>query len=149
MIRRSWLRRMLRDGTGPGELAALERLSTAPAHPNVVPLIEAVADEHFLYLVFPFCEGGEMFELVAAAGVEGGMAEGEARACFAQVVAGLLHLKGLGMTHGYVRGLSEWTDNPNAQRHMSQPYGPTDRPPRSYSTTQHNQTATCPSRTWC
>jgi hypothetical protein len=101
MIRRSWLRRMHAAGTGPGELVALERSSHAP-HPHVIPLIDACVDADFLYLVFPFAEGGELFARVVSASHAEGMPEWEAAGCFAQVVAGLLHLKRLGLTHGCV-----------------------------------------------
>ncbi len=105
MIRRSWLARMHAAGAGPGELAALERLTATAGQqpqqqqPNIVPLLEAVADETFLYLVFPFAEGGELFERVHSVYPDG-MPQGEAAGCFAQMVAGLLHLKRRGMTHG-------------------------------------------------
>ena len=91
---------MQRDGAGPGELAALQHLCNyTPQHPNVVPLLEAVADASFLYLVFPYAEGGELFDRLRT-GYPDGLPEAEARACFAQVVAGLGHLKAAGLTHG-------------------------------------------------
>lgn len=111
MIRRSWLRRMQQDGAGIGELGALQRLIRGEGgrpHPNVVPLLEALADRAFLYLVFPYAEGGELFQRVRKVYPQG-MPEAEARACFAQVVAGLGRLKAAGLTHGYVgRGAVVW-----------------------------------------
>lgn len=32
-------------------------------HPHVLPLIEALADGRHLYLVFPYADGGELFEV--------------------------------------------------------------------------------------
>lgn len=32
-------------------------------HPHVLPLIEALADSTHLYLVFPYADGGELFEV--------------------------------------------------------------------------------------
>ncbi len=65
-----------------------------------MPVLDALADDTFLYLVFPFASEGDLFNAVA--GTEEGMEEGVARSYFTDVVQGLIYLKMHGMTHGDV-----------------------------------------------
>jgi serine/threonine protein kinase len=65
-----------------------------------MPMLDALADENYLYLIFPFASGGDLFDAVA--GTEGGMEEGVARSYFTDVVQGLSFLKANGMAHGDV-----------------------------------------------
>eukprot|EP00624_Nannochloropsis_granulata_P002211 evm.model.NODE_2124_length_31103_cov_30.407709.2 len=74
--------------------------SSAEEHPHVVPLIEAMADSACVYLIFPYSDGGELFEHVAAR--PEGLKEDEARRYFRQITLGLRHLKENGLTHGDV-----------------------------------------------
>ena len=66
----------------------------------MVPLIEAMADSACVYLIFPYSDGGELFEHVAAR--PEGLKEDEARRYFRQITLGLRHLKENGLTHGDV-----------------------------------------------
>jgi hypothetical protein len=47
-------------GGGGGGVVAMEEVQE---HPHVLPLIEALADGTHLYLVFPYADGGELFEV--------------------------------------------------------------------------------------
>jgi serine/threonine protein kinase len=49
------------------EVAALQMLASKPlrGHPHVVPLVECLRDDHDrLYIVTPFCCGGDLFSKV-------------------------------------------------------------------------------------
>jgi len=66
----------------------------------VVPLVEAMADSACVYLIFPYSDGGELFEHVAAH--PEGLKEKEARRLFRQITSGLKYLEGRGLSHGDV-----------------------------------------------
>lgn len=80
------------------ELQALCCLSVSSEHPNVTPLIEAMVDEEYLYLIMPYGEGGDLFNVIDA--YPNGLDEREAALYFRQIVDGLLHLKRHGLAHG-------------------------------------------------
>ena len=63
-------------------------------------MLDALADENCLYLIFPSASGGDLFDAVS--GTEGGMEEGVARSYFTDMVQGLSWLKMNGMAHGDV-----------------------------------------------
>jgi len=65
-----------------------------------MPVLDALADDTFLYLFFPYASGGDLFD--ALAGTTEGMEEEVARSYFTDVVQGLHFLKINGMTHGDV-----------------------------------------------
>ena len=84
---------------GPvGELSALQILSYSAEHVHVVPLIEAMEDQDYLYLIMPYADGGELFHLIESHPT--GLPEEEVRVYLRQVIEGLLHLKRHGLAHG-------------------------------------------------
>lgn len=60
---------------------------------------QALWDKDNIYIVTPFCGGGEVFDAMAD---RGQFEEVEARPLFRQALAGLLHLKRHGVCHRYV-----------------------------------------------
>lgn len=75
------------------EIAAYQWLGP---HPNVMPLIESCHDSNFVYAVFPFCNGGELYEVVER---RAGVPEPEARHLFRQIVLGVRHIHSVGVSH--------------------------------------------------
>lgn len=99
IIDKSWLDSLSKLPHHPlGELPALQRLSQSPEHPHVVPLIEAMMDEHHQYIVTPYVDGGDLFEMVQQH--PKGLPEREACRLFLHIVSGLRHLKKHGLSHG-------------------------------------------------
>jgi serine/threonine protein kinase len=90
------------SGRAIGELAAHHRLG---AHPAVLPLIEAMADERCIYMVFPYADGPDAFDAVAA--TPRGLPEADARRYFVDMALGVLHLKTHGVSHGLVSGMCD------------------------------------------
>ena len=95
------------SGAAIGELCAHARLlplgagaGVYGAH-HVLPLLEAMADASYVYMVFPYADGPDAFDRVAATG--GGLPEEEAQRYFADIALGVLHLKRHGISHGYER----------------------------------------------
>lgn len=84
------------------EIAALQLLGDRPVH--VVGAIDALSDDHHLFLVMRYCHSGDFFQLLQgcssnnrAGGGSFGLSEHEARYWFLQLVKGVqfLHSKGL------------------------------------------------------
>ena len=83
-----------------GELEAFCRLASRSSaeHPNVVPLIEAMVDDDYLYLIMPYCQGGDLFDVIDSHPF--GLEDKTARLYLKQTIHGLLHLKRHGLAHG-------------------------------------------------
>lgn len=71
-----------------------------PSSAHVIPLLDALADDDCVYLVYPYASGGDLFDFVTKS--EGGLSEETARAFFADMVGGLRYLKSKGLAHGDV-----------------------------------------------
>jgi serine/threonine protein kinase len=71
------------------EIAAFQLI---PNHPRVVPLLDSMHDENFVYMVQPYLSGGDLFSKVESAGGKG-IDEDRVRHYIKQAVQGLLHMK--------------------------------------------------------
>ncbi len=87
------------SGRAIGEVTAHHRLAHA-ADPAILPLLEAMADERCICMVFPYADGPDAFDAVAA--TPRGLPEAEARRYFIDMALGVLHLKKHGVSHGCV-----------------------------------------------
>mmetsp|Transcript_5923 Transcript_5923/g.14617 ORF Transcript_5923/g.14617 Transcript_5923/m.14617 type:complete len:448 (+) Transcript_5923:483-1826(+) len=83
------------------EVAAMQLIGNGS--PNVLGPIEVLQDAGFLYMVMPYCSGGDLFGVVVTyaerSGGETGMPEPVARYWFRQVLWGLHHLQAVGICH--------------------------------------------------
>lgn len=91
------------DGTRPRtnedpikEIAVMQYLASNGAHDNVLSLDEALQDRNAIYLVLPYCDGGELFDVVAESGR---FTEEQARPLFRQLLQGLSYLQARGVSH--------------------------------------------------
>jgi len=55
-------------------------------HPNIITCIEVLMDEDFIYIVMPFCKGGNLLDLINK---KGAFSEDDAREIFLQVLEAL------------------------------------------------------------
>eukprot|EP00903_Cladosiphon_okamuranus_P007070 g6871.t1 len=78
------------------EVAALQLLKTYGPHPNVIEVVEALQDNAYIYVVLPFCTGGELFSVVSA---NRGLSENTARPIFRGLLAGMTFLHNLQICH--------------------------------------------------
>ncbi|CAM9413732.1 unnamed protein product, partial [Phaeothamnion confervicola] len=78
------------------EIATLQYLSSNGSHPNVLQVVEVVEDAATIFLITPFCKGGELFDIICSCGR---LEEAEARMYFLQLMHGLAHLDSLGICH--------------------------------------------------
>lgn len=81
------------------EIAAMQLIGNE--HPNVLGCREVLFDGKNLNVVLPFCNRGDLFQLLQD-GVDGdgpGMSEGQARYWFRQVMRGIRHLHDVGVCH--------------------------------------------------
>ena len=73
---------------GPAvEIAAsqlLARHSGNPAHHHVLGTVEVVADERFVYLIMPYCDGGDLLSVLES---RGRLEESVARHVFKQLLS--------------------------------------------------------------
>lgn len=79
------------------EIAVMQRLRQAGIHPNVMHLVEVVQDQENIYIILPFCGGGELcqwFENQRRI-----LSEDVARKIFLQVMDGLQYLHDHGVVH--------------------------------------------------
>lgn len=83
------------------EIAAMQMIGSAS--PHVLGPIEILQDPECLYIVMPYCAGGDLFGVVVkyAEDCDGemGMPEPVARYWFRQILKGLLHLQSVGVCH--------------------------------------------------
>ena len=83
------------------EIAALQMVGTKNSH--VLGSIEALYDGQTLSVVLPYCDGGDLHDLVVEhqmkAGTRYGLPEEEARRWFRQLLAGLHHLQSMDVCH--------------------------------------------------
>lgn len=66
------------------------------SHPNVAALVATYEDESSVHLVLELCEGGELFERIAAAG---SLTERQAARYFSSMVEVVRHCHALGIMH--------------------------------------------------
>lgn len=79
------------------EIAAMQYLvSNGFHHPNIVRLIECVQDEHRVYSVLEYYDGGELFDVVDE---HGALSEPQAKVQFKHVIDGLSYLQHRGVCH--------------------------------------------------
>ena len=83
------------------EIAALQKVGTS--NPHVLGSIEALYDGQTLSVVLPYCDGGDLHDLVLEhqmkTGTRYGLPEEEARRWFRQLLAGLHHLQSMDVCH--------------------------------------------------
>ncbi|CAN0387883.1 unnamed protein product, partial [Phaeothamnion confervicola] len=78
------------------EISVMQWLGREGAHPNVLALDEALRDDGAMYLVMPYCDSGELFDVVAESGR---FTEEQARPLFRQLLQGVGHLQTRGVCH--------------------------------------------------
>ena len=78
------------------EIAVMQYLGE-PGHPNVMGLVEVMQDQECIYLVLPFCDGGEICQWFERSRYM--LREDVARGFFHQVLSGLRYLHGKGVVH--------------------------------------------------
>ncbi|CAM9316217.1 unnamed protein product [Ectocarpus sp. 6 AP-2014] len=87
------------------EVAILQFLKAHGSHPNVIEVVEVLRDEEYIYVVLPFCNGGELYSavsppstgLVPAAST--GLNEDVARPIIRGLLAGMAFLHGHQICH--------------------------------------------------
>eukprot|EP00611_Tribonema_gayanum_P021074 TRINITY_DN3979_c0_g1_i1.p1 TRINITY_DN3979_c0_g1~~TRINITY_DN3979_c0_g1_i1.p1 ORF type:complete len:345 (-),score=131.16 TRINITY_DN3979_c0_g1_i1:918-1952(-) len=72
------------------EIAAMQLIAARGGHPSILPITAALRDENTIYLVLPFCNGGDLFDYVNEGG---GLTEEQARPLFRQLADGLAFLQ--------------------------------------------------------
>ena len=75
------------------EICALQAIG---AHEHVIRFMEALHDEKNIYTVTEYCDGGELFEIIKN---HGALSEHQGRKCFREILAGLSHIKKIGIVH--------------------------------------------------
>ena len=78
------------------EIAVMQHLSD-PGHPNVMGLVEVLEDPECIYLVLPFCDGGEICQWFERSRYM--LREEVARGFFLQILSGLQYLHARGVVH--------------------------------------------------
>ncbi|KAE9029178.1 hypothetical protein PR003_g2954 [Phytophthora rubi] len=78
---------------------AVHRKLAAAQTTNLLLLEEEVQCGSSLYLVFPFCSGGDLFDVVRHSPLDGRLPEATARRFLRDVVRGLLSMKRNGLAH--------------------------------------------------
>ncbi|KAG5179804.1 kinase-like domain-containing protein [Tribonema minus] len=56
------------------EIAAMQLIAARGGHPNILPITAALEDTTALYLITPYCDGGDLFDYVC---MNGGLSEDE------------------------------------------------------------------------
>jgi len=79
------------------EIAVMQRLRQGGIHQNVMHLIEVVQDAENIYIILPFCDGGELCQWFE--GQRRTLPEDVARRIFLQVLHGLQYLHKQGVVH--------------------------------------------------
>jgi len=83
------------------EVAAMQLIGNAS--PHVLGPIEVLQDSECLYVIMPYCRGGDLFGIVVKFAGESdgdiGMPEPVARYWFRQILKGLQHLQSIGVCH--------------------------------------------------
>lgn len=75
------------------EIAAMQYLGS---HSNVIRQVDCAHDEHHVYSIMEFVDGGELYDLVEECGA---MSEYKARIYFEQILDGLSHMHSKGVGH--------------------------------------------------
>lgn len=84
------------------EIAAMQILGQNKGHPNVLGCHEVLCDDKNIYMIMPFCSGGELLQHMQTTTTNNGMSgldENEARFWFRQILNGLHHLQSHGICH--------------------------------------------------
>lgn len=79
------------------EIAVMQRLRAGGVHPNVMHLVEVVQDQENIYIILPFCDGGELCQWFE--GQRRILPEDVARKIFLQILDGLQYLHDQGVVH--------------------------------------------------
>ena len=75
------------------ELSSMQYLGD---HPNIMCQIECVEDRENIYSIMPFCDGGELYDIIES---KGAMTEPVARYYFIQILQAVLYLQYKGVAH--------------------------------------------------
>lgn len=81
------------------EIACMHYLRECGGHPHVLTYIEVAETERDIYLVLPFCNGGELFDVVDAQRQFGGLSLEVVRTIFRQLVQGVAFLGRANVCH--------------------------------------------------
>ena len=97
VVKASTLRRISRRQLADplNEAAALQHLGNY--HPNIVGCIEILRDDENVYVVAPYCDGGDLHDVTVRNGRN--ITENHARFWFRQLLNGLSHLQKKGVCH--------------------------------------------------
>ncbi|CAB1100776.1 unnamed protein product [Ectocarpus sp. CCAP 1310/34] len=87
------------------EVAILQFLKAHGSHPNVIEVVEVLRDEEYIYVVLPFCDGGELYSRVShpstglGPAASTGLNEDVARPIIRGLLAGMAFLHGHQICH--------------------------------------------------
>mmetsp|Transcript_6899 Transcript_6899/g.7144 ORF Transcript_6899/g.7144 Transcript_6899/m.7144 type:complete len:351 (+) Transcript_6899:264-1316(+) len=82
------------------EIAAMCYLqSGGEAHPNIVRMIECLKDEHRMYSILEYYDGGELFDVIDEDANHGRLTEKLGRARIRQILNGIVYLQKIGICH--------------------------------------------------
>jgi len=81
--------RQYRGKTQENPIKELSSMQFLGDHPNIMQQIECVEDKENIYSVMPFCDGGELYDIIEA---KGAINENMARYYFIQILEGLSYL---------------------------------------------------------
>lgn len=80
------------------EIAAMQMLGNS--HPNVLGCHEVLSDGTYIYMIMPYCDGGELFQRLQNNRMpNAGLSEAEARFWFRQILNGMHYLQEHGICH--------------------------------------------------
>lgn len=88
--------RQYRGKTQENPIKELSSMQFLGDHPNIMQQIECVEDRENIYSVMPFCDGGELYDIIEA---KGAINETMARYYFIQILQGVAYLQSRGVAH--------------------------------------------------
>lgn len=79
------------------EISVMQYVNAEGGQPNVMGLVETIHDSHCIYMILPFCDGGEICGWFAQTRFN--LGEDAARTLFLQILAGVKFLHSKGVIH--------------------------------------------------
>lgn len=88
--------REYRGRTQEDPIKELSSMQYLEEHPSIMSQLECVEDRDNIYSIMPFCDGGELYDIIEA---KGAMSESMARYYFVQILQGFSYLQSRGVAH--------------------------------------------------